>query len=120
MKRRFRLTKSTDFKRVRRMGKSYAHPLLVLIAHPNDLDRSRFGVAAGRSLGKAVQRNRAKRRIREALRPLIPGVEPGWDIIILARGKLLAASFHHCQEALKDLLRRARLLKDPYDDGIPS
>lgn len=102
------------------MGKSYAHPLIVLVAHPNDLDRSRFGVAAGRSLGKAVQRNRAKRRIREALRPLIPRVEPGWDLIIIARHRLLAASFQQCRDALEDLLRRARLLKDPYDDGTSS
>ena len=100
------------------MGKSYTHPLIVLIAHPNDLDRSRFGVAAGRSLGKAVQRNRAKRRIREALRPLIPEIEPGWDLIILARRPLQEATLQQCQEILKELLRRARLLKDPHGNPV--
>lgn len=116
VKRRFRLTKSTDFKRVRRMGKSYAHPLIVLIAHPNEHEHSRFAVAAGRSLGNAVQRNRAKRRLREAIRPLIPLIAPGWDVLVLARRPLLGATFQQCQDALADLLKRARLLKYPHGD----
>jgi ribonuclease P protein component len=116
VKRRFRLTKSSDFKRVRRMGKSYAHPLIVLVTHPNEHERARVAVAAGRSIGNAVQRNRAKRRLREAIRPLIPLIEPGWDLLILARHPLPGASFQQCQEALADLLKRARLLKYPHGD----
>lgn len=110
VKRKFRLRKSTDFKRVRRMGKTYAHPLIVLIAHFDDSENSRFAVAAGRSLGKAVQRNRAKRIIREALRSLIPAIKPGWDIILLARRPMNEATLQQSQAALTELLHRARLL----------
>jgi len=81
MKRKFRLTRSTDFKRVRRFGKSYAHPLVVLISQPNELNISRFGISAGRSVGNAVHRNRAKRQIRESLRPLLPSIKSGWDVV---------------------------------------
>jgi ribonuclease P protein component len=98
------------------MGKSYAHPLIVLIAHPNEHAHSRFAVAAGRSLGNAVQRNQAKRRLREAIRPLIPVIEPGWDLLVLARRPLLGASFQQCRDVLTDLLKRARLLKYPHGD----
>ena len=100
MKPRFRLTSSTDFKRVRRFGKSYAHPLLVLVVHPNELAVTRFGIAAGRSLGGAVNRNRAKRRIRAALSPFLEEVSPGWDIILIARQPLLVAPFQELQIVL--------------------
>ena len=110
MKRRFRLTSSTDFKRVRRSGKSYAHPLVVLIALPNQLDKSRLAVSAGRSVGNAVHRNRAKRLIREALRPLTVDIVPGWDVVFLARQPISGATFEEVQAASVSLLRRAHLL----------
>ncbi len=109
MKQRFRLRKQTDFERVRRHGKSYAHPLIVLVALPNEQGHARFGVSAGRSLGNAVQRNRAKRQIRAAIHPLISRVSPGWDIIILARRPLARATFQQLETALQALFRRAKL-----------
>jgi ribonuclease P protein component len=100
VKHKFRLTRSTDFKRVRRFGKSYAHPLIVLVALPNDLGKSRLAVSAGRSLGGAVERNRAKRLLREAIRPNIPSVMPGWDCLFLARQSILTAPFQHITTAV--------------------
>ena len=114
MKRKFRLRKSTDFKRVRRLGKSYAHPFLVLIKHPNQDEISRFGVAASRSVGNAVKRNRAKRRIREIIRPRISSIINGWDIIFLARHAIQNASYTELQAALDELITRAGLQKDQH------
>ena len=102
--------------RVRRLGKSLAHPLVVLIALPAENEASRVAVAAGRSMGKAVDRNRAKRRLREAIRPLIPAIAPGWHLILLARRPLAEAEFPEIQQALAALLHRARILKDPHED----
>ncbi len=109
VQRRFRLTSSNDFKRVRRLGKSYAHPLLVLIAQKNELGILRFAVSAGRRVGNAVRRNRAKRLLREAIRSLIPDIAPGWDFVILARQPMEKATFIQTQEALIRLLQRAKL-----------
>ena len=114
MKRRFRLTSTKDFKRVRRLGKSYAHPLIVLVALPNNLGTSRFAVSAGRSVGNAVRRNRAKRLIREAVRPLVPNVRPGWDVLFLARHALAEAEFLQAQGAVNLLLHRSRLIEDNH------
>lgn len=113
MKRRFRLTSSTEFKRVRQLGKSYAHPLVVLVVLPNGCDHSRFAVAAGRSLGNAVIRNRAKRRLRELIRPMLTVVAPGWDALFLARRPMNNAPFEECRAAVVGLLKRAHLLQVP-------
>jgi ribonuclease P protein component len=113
--RRFRLTKSADFKRVRHLGKSFAHPLVVLIAHPNELESSRIGIAAGRTLGGAVQRNRAKRILRAAIRPLITQIPPGWDILLIARLPLLEVKSHEVQKSLVVLLNRAHLLQESHE-----
>lgn len=120
VKRRFRLTSSADFKRVRRSGRSFAHPLVVLIALLNGLDTSRFGVAAGRSVGNAVRRNRAKRLIREALRPLVAAVPPGWDILLIAREPITRTGCQETQEAILALLKRARLLVSTDVNGSTS
>jgi ribonuclease P protein component len=110
MNRRYRLTNPKDFKRVRRTGKSYAHPLIVLVASPNELTISRFGFTAGRSLGNAVQRNRAKRRLRHLAQDFRDKFVPGWDIVLIARKPCLTAPWPDLHQALKDLSQRADLL----------
>ena len=114
MNRNFRLTGSTDFKRVRRSGKSYAHPLVVLVVVPAPENQSRFGVIAGRSVGKAVQRNRAKRMLREALRSLLPTIQPGWNVILIARKPILTANLTVIQETLRQLFAKAELIIDTH------
>ncbi|NPA93588.1 MAG: ribonuclease P protein component [Chloroflexi bacterium] len=118
MNRRFRLRKNADFQRVRREGRAYAHPLVVLIVAPNELAQVRVGVAAGRSVGKAVQRNKAKRRLREIMRPLIPQIAPGHDLMLIARKPMIEADFAEVRRAVLTLLRRADLLQ-PGQDPLP-
>jgi ribonuclease P protein component len=110
VQRKFRLTRSTDFKRVRRTGKSYAHPFVVLVAQASDAPKVRVGVTAGRSVGGAVQRNKAKRLLREAMRPLLPDLPPGWDLVLIARSALLPTSLQEIRRVLLSLLRRAQIL----------
>ena len=98
---------------MRRFGKSYAHPLIVLIALPNEMDISRFATAAGRSIGNAVQRNRAKRILRETVRPKIPRITSGWDVVLLARKPISLANYKDIEAALNNLLSQANLLEKP-------
>jgi ribonuclease P protein component len=93
------------------LGKSFAHPLLILLKHPNALKKSRFGIVAGKSVGNAVKRNRCKRLIRETLRQKLPAIPPGWDIILLARKPLVVATYLEIQSALETLLSRADLIE---------
>lgn len=102
---------------MRRSGKSYAHPLVVLIVQnedkrsdPVDQPRLRIGVTAGRTVGSAVYRNRAKRLLREAMRSLIPNITPGFDLILIARPSLVSATLEETRQALLTLLQRAQIL----------
>jgi ribonuclease P protein component len=115
VQRKFRLTRSDDFRRVRRNGKSYAHPLVVLIAQPCEQAKLRVGVTASQTVGKAVQRNRAKRLLREAIRPWLPTLPVGWELVLIARPGMLQASLEDTRSALTGLLLRARLI--PSNDA---
>ena len=84
----------------------------MLIKHPNDNDISRFGIIAGRPVGNAIIRNRAKRRVREIVRTLMPKIYPGWDIILLARKPIDEARFEELNSALNRLFKRADLLNE--------
>ncbi len=109
MKRKYRLRNQADFQRTRQEGKCWGHRLVVLCALRNSLGYSRFGFAASRRIGKAVARNRARRRMREIVRLNISTVEPGWDIVLIARPALLQATYSELTEAIHELLRRAGL-----------
>ncbi|MGH2581638.1 MAG: ribonuclease P protein component [Anaerolineales bacterium] len=111
MKRGFRLSRAADFKRVRRMGKKIAHPFLALSALPNDLGAVRVGVMAGKTVGTAVKRNRAKRVMRAAMQPFLTQIKPGYDIVLIAKGDILENKSPQVAGALAELLRKASLLK---------
>ena len=110
VKHRFRLTRSIEFKRVRNQGKSFAHPLVVLVKLPSAENRPRVGISTSRSIGNAVQRNRAKRLLREAMRSFIPVLVPGWDLVLIARNRMVTAAYQDVNKAVDELLRRASLL----------
>ena len=91
---------------------SFAHPLIVLVALPNTMEQSRFAVSAGRTIGNAVHRNRAKRLIRAAMQPLVPIINPGWDVLIMARKPIATANYSDIYKALVYLLNRANLVHE--------
>ena len=104
-----RLTRPKDFGAVRREGRSWADGVLVLLAQRNSLDVSRVGFAVGRRVGKAVVRNKTKRRLREAVRA-VP-VQNGWDLVIIARRGAASADFHGLNRSVMGLFRRAGILE---------
>ena len=109
------LTKSEQYALVYKKGSSWASDLAVMKALPNGLTFSRYGFSVGRRVGGAVVRNRVKRRLREILR-LLP-LEPGWDIIFIARPQAAGASFARLRKVVSRLLSRAGLLAREYEEA---
>lgn len=91
---------------------TFAHPFIVVIVLPNNMRKSRFAIAAGRSIGNAVQRNRAKRILREATRASLEGIKSGWDVVILARKPIANATYSEVSTALHHLLTKANLMEE--------
>ena len=83
------LCTNTEFRTLYYRGKSQVHPALVTYVRKNRLGVPRVGITTGKKLGKAVQRNRCRRVIREAFRPLFPQVG-GYDIVFVARTRTLS------------------------------
>ena len=104
---------------MRRDGRSHAHPLAVLVAcrRPDQPALpTRCGFTAGRRVGSAVRRNRARRLLREAVRARQADLAPGWDLVFIARPALAQSRLAEVAPVVEQLLRRARVLKDSVSD----
>ena len=110
---RGRLSRSADFERVYRQGRSVANRWLVLYAFPNADTAAgpRLGLSVSRKVGGAVDRNRVKRLLREAFRAEADRVPADRDIVVVARpeARELAAreGLAGVRRALDELIGRA-------------
>jgi len=111
------LTKSEQYALVYNKGSSWISDLVVMKALPNRLTLFRYGFSVSRRVGKAVVRNRVKRLLREILRSA--PLEPGWDIIFIARPRAGGANFASLEKAVQGLLSQARLLAREYEEACP-
>jgi ribonuclease P protein component len=88
-RRRGRLSRSGDFDRVYREGRSHANRFLVLYAFPRGEEEvgeaTRLGISVSRKVGGAVERNAVKRALREAFWSLDASLPPGHDFVVVAR-----------------------------------
>jgi len=110
MRREQRLAKAKQFEAVYTTGRPWSNDLVVLKALPNELGISRYGFAVGKRLGKAVVRNRVKRRLREGARSI--RVKDGWDMIFIARQQAVAVDYPTLKRAMEEVLSQALLVDE--------
>ena len=111
------LTRKVQFELVYDKGDSWVSKAIVIKTLPNGLDLSRYGFTVSRRVGKAVVRNRIKRLLREILRQT--PLQPGWDIVFIARAPATKADYTDLGKLVRDLLSRAGLYVGGYE-GVRS
>lgn len=103
MKNTVSINENRMFQRLYRQGKSQVTPFFVVYSKRNRLKINRLGITATKKIGNAVERNRAKRVIREAYRLLEPKLPVGIDIVIVARRKTVFVKTQTIMAALGGL-----------------
>ena len=107
------LTKKNQYEAVYHSGNYRVGKELVVRILPNGLGVSRYGITVSRHVGKAVVRNRIKRRLREILRKV--NLQPGLDFVIIARASAAQADYSKMKKTTEDILFRAGLLVGEYE-----
>ncbi len=101
------LKKNKDFKRVYSSGKSLASPYLVLYWYTNEKQKNRYGFSISKKIGKAVVRNKLKRRLKEIIRKNENKIVKGYDMIVIARKPVNKLDFNKLKIDLIKLYRKA-------------
>ncbi len=105
------LNENSDFRRAYMRGKSYTNPVLVMYVVKNRTGLCRIGVTASKKIGNAVQRNRARRVIKEAFRMIDQDISHGFDIVFVARTKTIYKKSTDINTVMISMLKNAGLME---------
>jgi ribonuclease P protein component len=106
---KYRLPLRTELNRIRQEGKLVQGRLFSFqVSLTKSNQPSRFGFIISSKIDKrAVRRNRAKRLLGEAINQLIPQIKPGYEVVVLAKKKLVEADFPEIERECLKLLQKA-------------
>ena len=105
---RQRLRTGVEFDAVFKRGARLGGRLFLLVAAPNRGRRDRLGLAVSRRVGGSVERNRARRLLRESFRRLGPPTGPGVDLVVVARAEIVGCGQAEVDRELQERVRRIR------------
>ena len=107
------IKENRDFRRIYGKGRSFVSPALVIYVMKNKRKTTRIGITVGKKIGNAVQRNRAKRVIREAyrLQKKEKTMESGFDLVFVARKKAIFLKSYDIANIMEDILKSAGVIK---------
>lgn len=106
---------NSQFRRLYKKGKSVVTPTMVIYAAKNREDNIRLGITAGKKVGGAVERNRAKRRIRELFRNSMADLRDGYDFCIVARAFAVKAPYQKLVYDFNTSLKKLGMWIDEKD-----
>ena len=105
------LRKKSDFDSMYNRGKSVGDRYLVLFYRKNNLPYNRTGFLASKKVGNSVQRNRARRLMKESYRHLEKSLPMGYDFIIIARNTISGKKCMEVERSLMSAFRRTGVIK---------
>lgn len=106
------LKTNSDFRRAYARGKSYTNPALVMYVRKNRAGSCRIGITASKKIGNAVQRNRARRVIREAFRQVNLPLKGNYDVVFVARTKTVHKKSTEIYNVMLPMLIEAGVVKN--------
>lgn len=107
-----RLQKTKEFKEVFGKGKGVRDGHLFLKAHAVKNSNVRFGIVVSKQVaGKATERNRIKRLLREAMKSCMPEVQEGHDIVLVTLPGLTLANLEDAKQKVLSVIKKNSLLK---------
>jgi len=109
------LKDNRDFQRSYHKGKRSVSGLFAVYYRQNGTPDVRIGITAGKKLGCAVKRNRIRRQIREVLRLSSDSLNPGFDIVIVARTRAVGAPYAKLERSFLSLCQKLNLLTEKGD-----
>ena len=108
MKKEYRVKKSQDFDNIIRKKQSFANRQFVIYYQENKLDHMRLGISVCKKLGKAHERNKLKRYVRESFKTRKDFLK-NYDIIIIVRPAAKGLSFLEFGSSIDHVLKRSKL-----------
>ena len=99
------------FRRLYRKGHTCANRYLAIYCRKTNRPISRLGITTGVKLGNAVKRNRARRRIRELYRTNEARLAPGYDIVVVARTRVIYGRYRDLERSFLQLMRKLELVR---------
>ncbi|WFD10287.1 ribonuclease P protein component [Tepidibacter hydrothermalis] len=107
------IKKDSDFRQVYKSGKSFANRLLVMYVVKNNLDINRVGFSVSKKIGKAVVRNKVKRRMRESFRLCSNDnmIKLGYDFVFIARMPISESDFISTQKSMINLFKKGNIIR---------
>ena len=115
MKHTIPLKQNHEFRRLYSKGKSAVSPYFVVYCRKNGRQASRLGITTGVKLGNAVKRNRARRRIRELYRTREEKLLPGYDIVIVARTRVIYGRYGELVRCFDQQMKKLGLIPRKED-----
>jgi len=106
------LKKNYEFQRLYSKGKSAVTPFLVVYVRKTKKRTNRIGITVSTKLGKAVVRNRVRRRLREIYRLAEDAFVPGTELVVVARVRAVKATYAQLEKAFMSSCAKLGVLKE--------
>ena len=110
------LRKQKDFSRVYKRGKSRGSRFVVVLYRRNNLDYTRTAFVSSKKVGNSVERNRARRLMKEAYRSLSGRVKSGYDIVFVARNTINERKESEVEKVMEKTMYACELLSSVNTD----